>query len=234
MIEESKKTTHKINLTNDDKTWIQNEYPSLKITSSKIAGELCFQRTYNNITMLDCFNIEISLYHSDFSILPKVKCLDDKIKNIADSLNLKMDQLHTNNDESFCLTVYPKEKSFFINEVFTIKEFFVNLLEPYLYWISYYSKYKKAPWGEYSHGALGILEYISEETLTFRQMYRILKNNNISLRKMVTFYRQRKCFCDESKDKTKSEGKIRNCHNQAWNGIKNIRKLFCNRLGKKI
>lgn len=57
-------------------------------------------------------NIEI-LSHNEQSILPKVKCLDNKIENIAKFLNLKMDQLHTNPDGSFCLTVYPKRKIIF-------------------------------------------------------------------------------------------------------------------------
>ena len=181
----------------------------------------------NNITILDGFNIEIFLSHNEQSILPKVKCLDNKIENIAKSLNLKMDQLHTNPDGSFCLTVYPKEKSFFTNGQFNIQEFFINLLESYLYWICYYEKYKQAPWGEYSHGSLGIFEFIAEENLDFKKVYNILKKNNIPLRKLISIYRQNKCICDESKNKNKSESKFRNCHKRSWQGIKKIRALTC-------
>lgn len=225
MIEEIKKLNYKINLSNSDQLWIQNEYPNITISPNKLSGEICFQRTYNNITILDSFKIEIFLSHNEQSILPKVKCLDNKIENIAKSLKLKMDQLHTNPDGSFCLTVYPKEKSFFTNGQFNIQEFFTNLLEPYLYWICYYEKYKQAPWGEYSHGSLGIFEFIAEEDLDLRKIYKILKTNNISLRKLISIYRQNKCICDESKNKNKSESKFRNCHKRSWQGIKKIRAL---------
>lgn len=230
MIDEIKKLNHKIAISDRDKLWIQTEYPNITISSSKLSGEICFQRTYNNITLLDSCNIEILLSHNKQSILPKVKCLDNKIEKIAKSLNLKMDQLHTNADGSFCLTVYPKEKSFFTNEQFNIQEFFTNLLEPYLYWICYYEKYKKAPWGEYSHGSLGIFEFIAEEDLNFRKIYRILKTNNISLRKVLSLYRQSKCLCGEKKSKT--ESKIRKCHNKAWIGIVKIKIALNQRLSK--
>lgn len=225
MIDEDKKLNYKITLSERDKHWIKIEHPSIKISSNKLSGEICFQRTYNNITILDSFNIEIFLSHNEQSILPKVKCLDNKIENIAKSLNLKIDQLHTNPDGSFCLTVYPKEKSFFTNGQFNIQEFFTNLLEPYLYWICYYEKYKQKPWGEYSHGFLGILEFIADENLNFREMYNILVKSKIPVRKILMYYRQSKCLCQESKDKTKTKGKIRNCHNQAWQGIKKIKEL---------
>lgn len=231
MIDEIKKLNYKINLSKSDQLWIQNEYPNIAISPNKLRGEICFQRTYNNITILDSFNIEIFLSHNEQSILPKVKCLDNKIKNIAKSLNFKMDQLHTNPDGSFCLTVYPKEKSFFTNGQFNIQEFFINLLEPYLYWICYYEKYNQAPWGEYSHGSLGIFEFIAEENLDFRKIYKILKMNNISLRKILSLYRQSKCICGEKKSKV--ESKIRKCHNKAWVGIVKIKVALGHRLPKK-
>lgn len=231
MIDEIKKLNYKINLSKSDQLWIQNEYPNIKISPNKLSGEICFQRTYNNITILDSFNIEIFLSHNEQSILPKVKCLDNKIENIAKFLNLKMDQLHTNPDGSFCLTVYPKEKSFFTNGQFNIQEFFINLLEPYLYWICYYEKYNQAPWGEYSHGSLGIFEFFAEENLDFRKIYKILKMNNISLRKILSLYRQSKCICGEKKSKV--ESKIRKCHNKAWNGIVKIKVALGHRLLKK-
>jgi hypothetical protein len=231
MIDEIKKLNYKINLSKSDQLWIQNEYPNIKILPNKLSGEICFQRTYNNITILDSFNIEIFLSHNEQSILPKVKCLDNKIENIAKFLNLKMDQLHTNPDGSFCLTVYPKEKSFFTNGQFNIQEFFINLLEPYLYWICYYEKYNQAPWGEYSHGSLGIFEFIAEENLDFRKIYKILKMNNISLRKILSLYRQSKCICGEKKSKV--ESKIRKCHNKAWSGIVKIKVALGHRLPKK-
>ncbi|QCD44479.1 hypothetical protein [Campylobacter mucosalis] len=78
---------------NLEKEWLCKNYPDLRIAKDRIAGKICFDRSYNDIKIVD---------------------------------------------DSFCLTVYPKEKSFF-----------TNLLEPY--------------WGEYFHGVLGLLEFIAEK-----------------------------------------------------------------------
>lgn len=199
MLEDVKEANQYIKLSDDDKLWLKKEYPDLEISKRKLSGEICFQRTYNEISILDCYNIEVLLKHNNVSMLPKVSCLDKKIVNIAKYLNLEIDKLHINSDGSFCLTVYPKEKFFFTDGIFNIQEFFINLLEPYLYWISFYEKYKKLAWEEYSHGILGILEYIQEEHLDLKDIDNILKDNNISLREIISLNRQNNCLCEESK-----------------------------------
>lgn len=226
------KPNYFIRLSENDKTWLQQKYPNLKVSSRNISGELCFQREYDGVAILDCFNVEIILEHNKLSMLPKVRCLDERMINIVKLLNLtQKDQLHINPDDSFCLTVYPKEKSLFVDGVFNIQTFFEKLLEPYLYWVSFYERYRRPPWGEYSHGMLGLLEYIGETDIDFRGIYKILKEQNKPLRKMLSIYRQSYCFCDD-KSKSKSKRKIRNCHNGAWQGIKKIRKLLCERVHK--
>lgn len=214
MIEDIKKAKFNILLSEEDKTWIFDEYPSLTITKSRLYGEICFQRTDNNITILECYNIEVSLKYNEKSMLPKVRCIDRKIENIAAYLNKKLDDLHINSDNSFCLTIYPKEKDFFSDKEFNIREFFKNLVEPFLYWISYYERFNEAPWADYAHGYLGIIEYIGEnEDIVFEEVFNILKSENVSLRKILRVYRQSTCLCG-------SNLKMRKCHNRIWNGIK--------------
>ena len=154
-------------------------------------------------------------------MLPKIVCTDDKILKMAKALNKELDDLHINYDKSFCLTVPQKEKDFFEDKRFNIRDYFKNLVEPFLYWISYYERYGKAPWSEYSHGLLGIYEYIGEDdSLTFRMMYKVLKEEKQSLRKIFKIYRQSKCICG-------SNIKMRKCHNHVWQGIKKIKILTC-------
>ena len=226
MIEEVKKSKFKIILSDEDRVWLSSEYPSLVIENQKLSGEICFQRTADNVSILECFNIQVILKYDDKSMLPKIICTDDKIVKIAKALNKKLDDLHINYDKSFCLTVPQKEKDFFEDKSFNIRDYFKNLVEPFLYWISYYERYGKAPWSEYSHGLLGIYEYIGEDDfLTFRMMYKILREEKQSLRKNLKIYRQSKCICG-------SNIKMRKCHSQVWQGIKKIKFLTCPLLHK--
>jgi len=226
LIEEVKKSKFKIILSDEDKAWLSSEYPSLNIQNKKLSGEICFQRTSDNISILECFNIQVILKYNEKSILPKIICTDEKIENIANELNKKLDDLHINHDNSFCLTVPQKERDFFEDGIFNIRDFFKNLVEPFLYWISYYQRYGKAPWSEYSHGILGIYEYIGEDdSLKFKMMYKILKDEKQSLRKILKLYRQSQCLCG-------SNIKMRKCHNGIWQGIKKIKFLTCLRIIK--
>lgn len=206
-------------LTEKDLSWLKAEHPKMEIYSDKLIGDFYFHRIFNDIPILDRFFIEILLKHDERSMLPKVKCLDDRIKNIAKTLGLKMDQLHINSDGTFCLTVQPKERSFFSCGSFNLKEFFSELLEPYLYWICFYEKNEKAPWGEYSHGKLGILEFIAEENLNPLETRKILKDHNISEAEILSTSRQSQCWCNK-------QNKMRKCHQKALDGIKKIQKTL--------
>lgn len=104
--------TNKIQLTEEDRLWLKNTHPKMEIYADRLVGKIFFHRTYNDVPILDSFQLEILLEHNDNTMLPKVKCKDDRIENIAESLNLRLDELHINEDKTFCLTVAPKEKSF--------------------------------------------------------------------------------------------------------------------------
>jgi len=230
LIENIETSKYDIILSTSDIEWLSKEYPALKITSKKLIGEICIQRIFNSITILDCFNIEVNLKYSEKSILPSIRCTDDKIENISKKLNKKLNDLHINENGTFCLTIYPEEKKFFTASQFNIQEYFKNLVEPFLYWVCYYEKYNKAPWNEYAHGYLGIIEYIGDNNLSFSEMYKLLKKEQVSLRKILHIYRQRKCLCEEYKLKNKSQSKIRNCHPRIWKGIKKIKNLLCKKI----
>jgi len=234
MIDVLTKEKYKIKLSKDDISWIEKEYPSLKVQNDIIKGEICFHRAFNNIPILDCFNIKIILKTNEKSMLPKVICIDNRIKNISAKLNLPLDKLHINSDNSFCLTLYLNEKNFFTNGKFNIKEFFKNLLEPYLYWLSFYEKFQSPPWGEYSHGTLGVLEYIGENDLSIKEIFKIIRENNMDIRKILATYRQNFCICGYYKkyDDYKNK-KIRNCHPNVWKGIKKIKTAICQEIKNK-
>lgn len=70
-------------------------------------------------------------------------------------------------------------------------KFFKKLLEPYLYWICFYERKKKSPWGEYSHGAIGIFEYIGEENLSSLEIRGIAEKHKIDLLEILSLRRQR-------------------------------------------
>lgn len=213
-------------VSNEDNVWISTHYPNLiiDIQNNLIEGEIFINRSYQNIALQDSYEIKISLLANNTqSIIPKVYEVSTKIFNTAKKYSKEEIDLHINtNDKSFCLTMYACEKNSFKNG-FTFIEFFKNMLEPYLYWQSYYARYGKAPWSEYAHGNLGYLELYAENKISLGGL-----KNNISVKDLSNMiyhydYKNDKCLCGKAKN-------MKNCHPLVFNGMKKLRnELF----GKK-
>lgn len=200
-----------IKLNKEDVKWIKNNYPKLNYNHELkiIIGELNLCREYNNYKIEDFYNLEIKLITKEGSILPQVKELNDKLKKISVNLNLELSDLHINFDETFCLSIYERESEYFINN-FTINEFFKNILEPYLYWISFYEKKGYPPWECYAHGNLGYLELYAEGKIDLKELQiKIDKNELLNYKKNKGHCN---CLCGSGK-------KLRNCHQLIYNAI---------------
>ncbi len=206
-------------VSNEDNVWISTHYPNLiiDIQNNLIEGEIFINRSYQNIALQDSYEIKISLLANNTqSIIPKVYEVSTKISNTAKKYSKEEIDLHINtNDKSFCLTMYACEKNSFKNG-FTFIEFFKNMLEPYLYWQSYYGRYGKAPWGEYAHGNLGYLELYAEDNIGYNELINILGNEEVE--KYKHCFRQTTCYCGSGK-------KLRQCHNQVYQGIQKLKEV---------
>ncbi|GAI28153.1 unnamed protein product, partial [marine sediment metagenome] len=161
-----------IQLAQDDVDWLNKKYPKLKFYKAKeiIQGELCFNREYKGVVIEDSYFLEIKLQSKRNSVLPQVKETSGKIKKISEELSKPLIDLHVNRkDETLCLCIPEKEKEYFPNGL-KINIFFEQILEPYLYWVSYTQRYKTPPWEEYAHENLGYLGLYAEDDISLEKL----------------------------------------------------------------
>lgn len=201
-----------------DTEWITTQYSGLKIDIENkcIVGDIFLNRSYNEITLTNIFSIVIMLEILPNMILPKVYETSDKLEDIAKKHNLSnIEELHVNSDDSLCLAIYGREKECF-SDKFTIKEFFENCLDPYLYWITYYDKYAKPPWKEYAHGSLGYIELYAENRLSFVEIRQKIPLKEFSKYLYHYDFLNNKCLCGKNISMSK-------CHYDIYCGLKKFK-----------
>ncbi|MCP6718762.1 MAG: hypothetical protein KJI71_00840 [Patescibacteria group bacterium] len=200
-----------IELTLDDITWLKKKYPKLKFHREKnvIRGELSFNRKYGSVGIKDSYFLEIKLQSKENSILPQVKEFGGKIKRISEKLAKPLIDLHVNPDGTLCPCIFEKEKAYFPTG-FKMQVFFEQILEPYLYWISYTQKYKISPWEEYAHGNLGYLELYAEEYINLEKLREYFSEKELQKIKKAKGHHQ--CLC-------KREKELKNCHKLIYSAI---------------
>lgn len=194
----------------DEKKSVLRMYPSLSYTIDngivKLSGELEFYASYNNQEILDSYSVIIVFPDNYPQTAPESFESGNKIP----------DTYHKNPDFSLCIAP-PLEliRKFSSNPC--IINYINNLLIPYLYRFSFIYKFGHAPFGEYSHGVLGLIEFYFElleinSISTLGTMILLVLENN---------YRGHSpCPCGSSK-------RLRNCHGLK---LKMISKLPVERL----
>ncbi len=204
-----------IKLTKKDIDWIQKKYPKLKRKSDILwQGEVNFNREFNGVPIKSSYLLEIKFESKQGSILPQVKELGGKFDEISKELNLPIIDLHINHDKTICLCIYKKEKGYFTNG-FSVQVFFENILEPYLYWITHYQRYKTQPWGGYAHGEFGYLELYAENEISISEL-----KEYISIEKLLKYKKMKghhPCLCGSKKI-------LRKCHVLIYNAIYKLKK----------
>jgi len=211
--------------------WLKNNFSDLKFnndTPPVINGIFKFEAVYQEESgqkypvIKDSYKIEIRFSNNSLSLLPEVRETGNRISNIISTLGETSADLHVNPDGTVCLCPYTAEKRKLPNG-FNLKDFFNNLLIPYFYGQSYYEKNKEWPWGEYSHGELGLLEdylenrgegnnleLIKEFIENFKKI--AFSDSYFALVKKGKIKGHTVCFCGSNK-------KIRNCHNLSFKGL---------------
>lgn len=204
-----------IELSQEDIEWLNTEYPNIKVDllSEKLEGEIGFIRAYEGYEIADSYSVRISLKTDGNSILPKVYEISNKIASIVKKYKKELIDLHVNSDGSFCLAISEKEQSLF-DHGFTIKEFFKNSLEPFLYQMSYYDHKGEFPWGEYAHRHLGYLELYAEEEINKNRLKELVGKEYLD--GLLSVNRQSLCICG-------SQRKIRSCHPLIYKAIRKIK-----------
>jgi len=221
---------------------VQAKFPKLRLEQQGIwKGDLDFFAEYEGYQIKDSFKVCIVVPDTYLAQLPFLTEVGGRTQAIAQKYKITdLRRLHCNPRQynTACLCAKQEEKIKFppgSNLTFFIE----GLVIPYLFGLSYFEKHGKwAPWGEYSHGGLGILECHAEypDNITeqdIRDIAKILRaeENWKGYSKQLRKPSSRKfCICGSRKPFVE-------CHKLAWQGLErlysdiqdrrlNVRQLF--------
>lgn len=211
----------------------REKYPDLEYRTENgtgiWSGNLILNHIHDGCTIRDSFKILIDVPKEYPIALPKVKEVGNRTEKIYQKYKDKIAGI-------IDLHVYPQEKNACVGAINELRDKFPigsafylyveNLVIPYFYGLSYFEKNGFWPWGERSHGYLGLLETYAdrrietskEDTVLLIKMLRKLpewKDVAFYLRKVK---KSRPCLCPKKgKDFSK-------CHPLAWEGINKLQK----------
>lgn len=172
---------------------IKEKYPNLvyKSENNTLEGNIEVNRKVNDEIIKGCYPVRI-VFNKDF--IPYVYDIGGKI-------NKKYS--HKYHDSRLCLAT-DIEQQIFINDKKSICKWIEKYVESYFISYEYYKRYGTYPFGQYSHGTQGILEFCCE--------YFELKNNDTN-QKIIEYillhtYRGHDlCPCGSNR-------RVRNCHKE--------------------
>jgi hypothetical protein len=145
----------------------------------------------------------------------------DRTEKIAQKYRLKdLRDLHCDPRTKVACLCVKQEESVRFPQGAGLPDFIESLVVPYLFGLSYFDERGRWPWGEYSHGSLGIIEYYAgtsgvasaetiDETLSLLKKAGGRAEYNRQIREPSAM---RMCMCGSRKP-------ISRCHKNAWAGI---------------
>lgn len=242
-----------LKISDAEKAWLEENFPSLAVScengSTSIWGVCEFEMVfhmeglpyyinpfpekqsnlldaYEGVRIRDEFAIKIVLQRRENSLLPPVFEIGGRIERVAREKQLKLSDLHCNDDGSACLCIRTEESKK-LPDGFNLPDFFHNLVIPFFYAQSYFEKYGVWPWGEYSHGVLGLLEWYSAAGIQSRKdteaflkqlsQYPQWKLIKTRLMNKVGVKGHHVCICGKA-------NKFRDCHIAVFLGLWQLRK----------
>jgi len=181
-------------------------YPRLSLQKDTkgpwyINGILKFSREYFKRLIEDEYSVKIIVPENYSDMLPKILETGDRIPK----------DFHHYLDESLCLGAPLAVKLKFRRQP-TLLGFVDNCAIPYLYSFSYKSRFGKLPFGELSHGGIGILEYY-QELFGVKDHKRVLKL--IEILAEESYHSHDRCPCGRGK-------RLESCHGKLLLEIKTV------------
>lgn len=205
--------------------FIRSKFPKLTLISESVwEGVINVDATYDDIHIVDSFQVKIGVFNNFPTELPIVTEIGGRIKVIAQKYGITdYRDLHVNpRTDTICLCVKQEEKQK-VPLGSTFVDFLNNLVVPYFFGLSYYEKNQVWPWGEYSHGGLGLLEYYSDKKSSLTSDDLELFISNLRRDDKWKLYSKRlrdsdfskKCVCG-------SEKPFNSCHPKAADGMGHV------------
>lgn len=209
-----------------------DKHPGLVRTApGEVEGELEIHAVYDGIAVRDRFRIRISKESPNSRRVPALREIGERTRAIALKWGKKrLADVHCNPDGTACVCVKQEEVAKF-PEGADLPFFLDGLVRDYLYGLAFFDIYGRWPWGERSHGALGLLEFYAgnpdaqtpkdiEEVVALIRKGKDWKQYSKQLQRPRG---DRACPCGSGKP-------FRTCHREAWAGLLWLRKEM-DRLG---
>lgn len=204
---------------------VRNAFPKLTLKRQGVwEGEIDIDAVHNGERIQDQFEIAITATEPYPKQMPMMFEIGGRTKATAEKYKITDPRdLHCNpKDGTACLCVKQEEKMRFPPGS-NLVDFIRELVIPYLYGLSYFDKHKKWPWGEYSHGGLGLLEFYAEDPTPLTkedieqvaEVFRADDNWKEYSRQLRKPSAERHCICRSGKS-------IRKCHPRAWQGVQRL------------
>lgn len=198
-------------------------YPALRQASASVLeGVIDIHHQHGAIVRRDSFSIRLTAHHGT-SRLPALQEVGGRSRAIVLKHGFEdVRALHQNSDGTACVCVKQEETARFPPGA-RLLTFVEQLAIPYLYGLSYVDEFGEWPWGEYSHGGLGLLEYYADNPApdAKQELEEVLASLKADI-KWPGYHRQlrrpsskRACICGSGK----AFGK---CHRRAWHGLKSF------------
>ena len=157
-----------------------------------VTGNVLVHKVYNDFPVYKEFHVKIEIPQNFRERIPEIWEIGNQIENSYQ---------HRYSDGKLCLAADAEMKIDFLKGL-SLTEWVEKYIIAYFYSYEYYKRYNEYPFGERSHGCLGILEFYSSyfgiddvaKTYKFMEKLRTLKYRGHD-----------KCPCG-------SEKKARNCH----------------------
>ncbi len=211
---------HSNGFSDDEAAAVRSKYPRLILVQSHLLeGTLELHASFNDHVITDEFLIRITASAEYPGRMPTMREIGERTQSIASKYRITdFRKLHRSGDEAACLCVKQMERKKFPpgSDLFVFVE---NLVVPYLYGLSYYDATGRWPWGEYTHGALGLLEFYGDDGI--EQTREGIEEVALLIRRETNWKEYHKQIRKPSGDRMCLCGSMRSfktCHRRAWEG----------------
>jgi hypothetical protein len=208
--------------TTEEISEVKDRYPRLQAAENGVVeGVLDLHAIYDGEERRDTFQVRMVPPPDYPNSMPSLLETGGRTAAIATKYGIEDHRdLHRNpGTGTACLCVKQEEKNRFPKGA-NLPHFVEQLVVPYLFGLSHFDEHGKWPWPDYSHGALGIVEYYADaadapsdesigSTLDFLKQDISWRELRRQIRKPSAM---RMCVCGSRKP-------ISRCHRSVWAGI---------------
>lgn len=231
-------------LTQAELGWLRMAHPKLapNSDSTEIRGEITFEAAYDapsaqfSIIRPNVAKPPGLILAGTFDVLIKDVVKMDERRWLFPRLYIQDETLpfcaerHFYIGKAACLCG-PSEEAAYLKNGYFFQQYLEELCIPFLYGQLYYDLHTRWPWPYYDHDTLGVLQsyYVSgnPESLQFTLEWSLNGRPNWPQIRAILSNKKRPkghmpCFCEKG-------APIRNCHPEAWEGLKKLYADVCAR-----